>query len=67
MTDYPMRLTIDQIGQQCDLAVVVGGDGTMLAIARELARHDLPLIGINQGGWASSPTSRSRTWAPPCP
>jgi len=42
-------LTIDQIGKQCDLAVVVGGDGTMLGIARELARHNLPLVGINQG------------------
>jgi NAD+ kinase len=29
--------------------VVVGGDGTMLGIARELARHKLPLVGINQG------------------
>lgn len=42
-------LTIDRIGAQCDLAVVVGGDGTMLGIARELARHNLPLVGINQG------------------
>jgi NAD+ kinase len=38
-----------QIGAQCDLAVVVGGDGTMLGIARELARHEVPLVGINQG------------------
>lgn len=37
------------IGRQCDLAIVVGGDGTMLGIARELARHNLPLVGINQG------------------
>jgi NAD+ kinase len=37
------------IGAQCDLAVVVGGDGTMLATARQLARHGLPLVGINQG------------------
>ncbi|MFN0185557.1 MAG: NAD kinase [Aquabacterium sp.] len=42
-------LTPAQIGTQCDLAVVVGGDGTMLGIARELARYDVPLIGINQG------------------
>jgi NAD+ kinase len=38
-----------EMGRQCDIAVVVGGDGTMLGIARELARHNLPLVGINQG------------------
>ena len=42
-------LTPAEMGRHCDLAVVVGGDGTMLGIARELARHDLPLVGINQG------------------
>ena len=48
MTDYP-ALSLKEIGQQCDVAVVLGGDGTMLAIARELARFNIPLIGINQG------------------
>ena len=42
-------LTLSQIGAQCDLAVVVGGDGTMLGIARQLARYNLPVVGINQG------------------
>jgi NAD+ kinase len=42
-------LSIDELGRHCDLAVVVGGDGTMLGIARELARQGLPLVGINQG------------------
>jgi NAD+ kinase len=42
-------LTTNELGQQCDIAIVVGGDGTMLGIARELARHNLPLVGINQG------------------
>jgi len=32
-----------------DLAIVVGGDGTMLAAARDLVRHHVPLVGINQG------------------
>ncbi|HRH17975.1 MAG TPA: NAD kinase [Aquabacterium sp.] len=48
MTDYP-ALSLADIGRQCDVTVVVGGDGTMLAIARELAPYDMPLIGINQG------------------
>ncbi|MES2184752.1 MAG: NAD kinase [Pseudomonadota bacterium] len=46
--EYP-SLDPAQIGATCDLAVVVGGDGTMLGIGRELAPYKLPLIGINQG------------------
>ncbi|MDQ6640173.1 MAG: NAD kinase [Pseudomonadota bacterium] len=45
---YP-RLAAAALGTACDIAVVVGGDGTMLGIARQLARHDTPLVGINQG------------------
>lgn len=48
MAEYPTAPAAE-LGRHCDLAVVVGGDGTMLGIARELARHDLPLVGINQG------------------
>lgn len=45
---YPV-LTLEDIGAQADLAVVMGGDGTMLNIARMLVSYDVPLIGINQG------------------
>ena len=48
LTDFG-ALTADELGQQCDLAVVVGGDGTMLGIARQLARYGTALVGINQG------------------
>jgi len=41
--------TYEEIGGQADLAVVVGGDGTMLNTARRLAEHGVPLVGINQG------------------
>ena len=48
MTQYE-ALDVDGIGEQCDLGLVVGGDGTMLGIGRQLARHGVPLIGINHG------------------
>lgn len=34
---------------RADLAIVIGGDGTMLAAARNLVRHGVPLVGVNQG------------------
>lgn len=40
---------IERIGGEIDLAIVVGGDGTMLRAARALAAHRVPLIGINLG------------------
>jgi NAD+ kinase len=48
ITGYP-AIDLAAIGAQCDLGLVVGGDGTMLGIGRQLACHNVPLIGINQG------------------
>ena len=48
MTDYG-ALSVAELGRDCDLAVVVGGDGTMLGIARQLAHFGTPMVGINQG------------------
>jgi NAD+ kinase len=42
-------MSVPEIGEHASYAVVMGGDGTMLGIARQLARYDVPLIGINQG------------------
>ena len=41
--------TYDDIGQRADLAVVLGGDGSMLSAARALAPFGVPLVGVNQG------------------
>ena len=48
LTQFPI-LDVAGIGAYCDLGLVVGGDGTMLGIARLLAQFGVPLIGINQG------------------
>jgi NAD+ kinase len=38
-----------EIGRQADLVITVGGDGTLLYGARLVARHGVPLLGINRG------------------
>ncbi|QDD07192.1 NAD(+) kinase [Candidatus Methylopumilus planktonicus] len=42
-------INLEEIGEKADLAIVLGGDGTMLGVARSLVNFDIPLIGINQG------------------
>jgi len=38
-----------QLGELCDLVIVVGGDGSMLKTARDLIDSRVPLLGINRG------------------
>lgn len=45
---YPAMTLTDMAGK-VDLAIVIGGDGTMLNIARTFSPHHVPLIGVNQG------------------
>ena len=42
-------MPLSSIGKQVDIAIVVGGDGTMLGVARTLVDSGIPLIGVNQG------------------
>ncbi|WP_374697346.1 NAD kinase [Alcaligenes nematophilus] len=48
ITEFPIG-DYAQIGERADLAIVMGGDGTMIGAARELAHSKVPLIGINHG------------------
>ena len=43
------RAPLERIGEMIDLAIVIGGDGTLLHVARNLADHEVPIIGVNQG------------------
>ena len=48
LSGYPV-FSADEIGREADVAVVLGGDGTLLGLARQLAGLDVPLIGVNHG------------------
>lgn len=48
-TDQKLCQVVNDLGQHCDLILVLGGDGTFLSAARQAAAHRVPLIGINQG------------------
>jgi NAD+ kinase len=41
--------TREQLGENCDLAIVIGGDGTLLTVARALADYGIPVVGVNLG------------------
>src|SRR5215213_9916639 len=43
------RLPEEELAQQADLLIAIGGDGTLLYGARLVARHNVPLLGINRG------------------
>jgi NAD+ kinase len=46
--DY-QQASRDEIGQHCDLVIVVGGDGSMLSAARTMASYEVPVLGVNRG------------------
>ena len=41
--------SLNQVREQCSLIVVVGGDGTILSVARDLHELPVPLLGVNMG------------------
>jgi NAD+ kinase len=42
-------VTRETLAEECDLAVIIGGDGTFLNAARSLAGKQIRLLGINMG------------------
>ncbi|WP_343182646.1 NAD(+) kinase [Buchnera aphidicola] len=41
--------TLEQIGEKCDLGIVIGGDGNMLCVLRTLSYYPINIIGVNCG------------------
>jgi NAD+ kinase len=48
LTQYA-SVELRDIGMAADVMIAVGGDGTMLGVARRVAPYQIPLVGINQG------------------
>lgn len=49
VAEHVEALPLEEFGRFADVVMCFGGDGTMLACARQLAESDLPLLGINLG------------------
>ena len=45
----PDTLTEEEIRDQADLVVVLGGDGTLISVARLFSDKDVPILGVNLG------------------
>ena len=41
--------SLKDIAGACDMAIVVGGDGTLLAVARQIYQVSIPILGVNLG------------------
>ncbi len=48
-SDKTVKASRKVMAEHCDLAIVVGGDGTMLNAVRSLAHANVPLLGVNVG------------------
>lgn len=48
ITDYEVA-QMHELGKSAHLAMVLGGDGTMLGVARAMVDENVPLVGINEG------------------
>ena len=48
-TPAALRVPEEELGRRADLMIAIGGDGTLLYAAGLVARHGVPLLGINRG------------------
>ena len=56
------RANRDEIGQEADLVIVVGGDGSLLSAARTQGEYNTPALGVNRGRLGFLTDSYSIRW-----
>lgn len=49
LISYPRVLTDEEIREQAELVVVLGGDGTLISVARLFSGKDVPIVAVNLG------------------
>lgn len=47
--DADKRIVKEAIPADIDCAIVIGGDGSLIEVARALPEHDIPILGVNMG------------------
>jgi len=47
--DLPQERIDEDLCSSIDLAIVIGGDGTLLHVARNMALNNVPVVGVNRG------------------
>nr|MBF0222571.1 NAD(+)/NADH kinase [Desulfobulbaceae bacterium] len=49
LEDRSISVLVDKVEKGLDLLVILGGDGTLLHVANQASRYEIPVVGINLG------------------
>lgn len=47
--EFSLEMINEEALNKCDLAIILGGDGTILKFCREYGKYEIPVLGINIG------------------